>query len=147
MFNKYKILHALPLVGQTIIYDKPSSWAWFTNVIEDEKALLKLGKTYTVAETELNSSSTYVWLQEFPAPTDDVRQPFFNAEAFSWELPELNLEDLIGFFTFDMGHVNRKYGYGFKDTKGNIMHEGSPFVVIDFDSEPGRISMASFEEI
>ena len=64
MFDKYSILHGLPLPGQKIRFVAPAKWGYFTNVIADEKTLLVPGQEYTVRKTSLNSSSTYVYLEE-----------------------------------------------------------------------------------
>ena len=142
IFDKYGILHGLPKIGQKITYSKPSRFSWLPNVIEDEKRLLELGKNYTVDSCELNSSSTYVWLQEFPKDTDHM--PFFNMSAFTWELPVLNPVDLVGFTSLDMSTVKRTYGYGFKDLSGNILIKGDIYIVIDCDKS-GRIESAEWE--
>lgn len=141
IFDKHKVLHGLPLPGQTITYSRPSKWAWFTNVLENEKKLLELGKTYTVEKTELNSSSTYVWLEEFPDLED---RTFFSMEAFDWDTPELELKNLVGLTSYDMDAVKRTYGYGFKDIHWKVLIEGDPYIVIKCD-ESRRIIEAWFE--
>jgi hypothetical protein len=133
LFDKHKVLHGLPLPGQKIKYTKPSKFSWFTNVLEDEKNLLELGKEYTVRKTELNSSSTYVWLEEFWDDTIDEytqNQKFFNMWAFEWELPELNLDDLIGLDTHQI--LRLKHDVGIK-IDGLIEREGQPILVLEHD--------------
>jgi hypothetical protein len=89
IFDKYKVLHGLPKVGQKIKFIKPTR-SWFINVEKDAEKLIP-GQEYTVRKTELNSSSTYVWLEEFPNIFDysDGRdQPFFNMASFEWDKSE-----------------------------------------------------------
>lgn len=137
IFDKYSILHGLPKVGQKITFVKPI-FSWFINVKEDSKKLIP-GQEYTVRKTELNSSTTYVWLEEFPNifdpndPNDGRDQPFFNMVSFKWEKPELNLNDLIGFSVLEISTVNRSYGYGI-DIDGESWYEGTPTIVIESET-------------
>lgn len=145
IFDRYKILHGLPIPGQTITYVKPTKASWFKSVVEDEKNL-ELGEQYTVEKTELNSSSTYVWLKEFysdkePCGFCDDRIPFFNLHAFEWTLPELEMESLKGFSIHDMRLIKTKYGFGFEDTEGKTLIEGNPIIILDYD-ELGTITSA-----
>lgn len=82
LFEDRKEAMGFPKDGQKITYSKPTKVAWFKSVVDAEK-LLTLGNQYTVRRTELNSSSSYVWLEEFPE--DDRNQPFFSLWAFDWE--------------------------------------------------------------
>ena len=146
MFDKYKILHGLPVEGQKIKFIK-HTLSWFTNAMEDEKRLLEVGKEYTVYDTSLNSSSTYVWLKEFMKDgTDKYDNPFFNMSAFDWIKPELNLDDLIGFSPRDLSTLNYTYGYGIEfDNK--IWIKGNPIIVVEYVTEGklDRITRAYFK--
>jgi hypothetical protein len=138
MFDKYKILHGLPLEGQKITFIKPTL-SWFKNVNEDTKKLV-VGQEYTVRKTELNSSSTYVWLEEFPNifdpndPLDGRDQPFFNIGSFKWDNPKLDLYDLIGFDPRDLGSLSMTYGYGI-ELDGKVWLEGSPMLVVEYETD------------
>jgi len=84
VFEKDKERMGLPKDGQKITFTQPCEQAWFTNVVKDQE-LLETGKEYTVRKTNLNSSSTYVWLEEIE-PYDTERDlPFFNIWSFDWE--------------------------------------------------------------
>jgi hypothetical protein len=115
LFENYKILHGLPKEGQKIIFKGEKVFSWFTNVIEDTKKLIP-GQEYTVRKTQLNSSSTYVWLEEFPNifdpndPNDGRDQPFFSMHSFKWELPEIDPDELVGFTDNDSRLLDRTYG-------------------------------------
>jgi len=117
MFDRYKILHGLPNVGQKITFIKPTP-SWFTNVEEDAKLLIP-GKEYTVRKTLLNSSSTYVWLKELDKEEEGRDLPFFNMASFKWEKPEIDMKDLEGFHLRDLLTLNRTYGWGILNYKGN----------------------------
>lgn len=114
MFKQYEILHGLPKEGQKIVYKTPTKFALHRWAIDNE-ALLTLGETYTVKKVNLNSSSTYVYLQEFYDDTlDEYRetQKFFSMGAFEWEKPKIEPSDLVGFTARDLRTLNRVYGYG-----------------------------------
>ncbi len=89
IFDIFKRENNLPEVGQKIKFVKPMK-SWFINVEEDTKKLV-VGQEYTVRKTQINSSSTYVWLEEFPNifdpndPMDGRDQPFFSMWSFEWE--------------------------------------------------------------
>jgi hypothetical protein len=149
IFNDRKILHGLPKVGQTITFIEPTR-SWFINVNEDAKKLIP-GKEYTVRKTQLNSSSTYVWLEEFPNifddndPNDGRDQPFFNMHSFEWEPPELDPKDLIGkFFASDIRSLHRTYGWGIQ-LKDDVCYDGSPMLVVDYDKNE-MVTDAYFKE-
>ena len=117
LFDTRQFLHGLPVPGQKITYIKPTKFAFHSNVIEDEKELLVLGNQYTVKSVQLNSSSTYVVLEEFYVEgLDEYRnnQKSFNMGAFSWDTPELPLAGLIGFSKKDLYHVMRNYKISIK---------------------------------
>lgn len=132
IFNSRKILHGLPKEGQKIKFVKPTKWALHTNVIEDEK-LLELGKEYTVKKTELNSSSTYVYLEEFWDDDMDMyrnNQKSFSMGAFEWELPEIDLDELIGLGQNDMCMLSNTYRVGV-ELNGETLYKGDPVLVIE----------------
>jgi hypothetical protein len=73
-----------PKDGQKVIFKTPAKFAFHTKVVTDQN-LLEIGKEYTVRKTQLNSSSSYVWLEEIPTYDEEHDQPFFNLWAFDWE--------------------------------------------------------------
>jgi hypothetical protein len=127
IFDNRKILHAYPKDGQKIKTITNKTNSWFLQVVEDTKKL-EIGKEYTVLKTELNSSSSYVWLSEFGGDM------FFNLHSFEWELPKLDPNDLIGFFISDLNTVHYKYGFGVQVGE-DIRHEGSPMIVVKCEHE------------
>ena len=134
MFDDRQFLHGLPVRGQKVKYVKPTEWHWFTNVLEDEK-LLELGKEYTVRKVQLNSSSTYVFLEEFwDENLDEYRhnQKFFNMHAFEWEKPELDLQMLIGRDPRDCAVLYRTYNIGITEN-GRVWYKGEPMLCMDYD--------------
>lgn len=72
-----------PEDGQKVVFSEPLSIHWFTNVVEDQK-LLEVGKQYTVRKTQLNSSSSFVWLEEVEVYDAERDLPFFNLWSFDW---------------------------------------------------------------
>ena len=83
LFGTHK---SLPVPGQQIIFVKPTR-SFFINSNVDQQNLV-IGEKYTVRKTLVNSSSTQVWLEEFPNIFDDESgfdQPFFNLSSFSWD--------------------------------------------------------------
>jgi len=149
IFNSRKILHGLPKEGQKIKFTKPTKFALHTNVIEDEK-LLELGKEYTVKKTELNSSSTYVYLEEFWDDDMDMyrnNQKAFSMHSFEWELPEINLDELIGLGQTDMCMLSNTYKVGV-ELNGETLYKGDPVLVIEV-SDPsyrGHITKAFWKK-
>jgi hypothetical protein len=127
IFDDRKILHGFPKDGQKIKAITNKTNSWFLSVVEDTKKL-EIGKEYTVLKTELNSSSSYVWLSEFGGDM------FFNLHSFEWELPKLDPNDLIGFFVSDMNTIHYKYGFGVQRGE-DIRHEGSPMIVVKCEHE------------
>ena len=73
-----------PNDGQKITFKEPIKIHWFTNVVGDQK-LLEVGKEYTVRKTQLNSSSSFVWLEELESYDKERDMPFFNLWSFTWE--------------------------------------------------------------
>ena len=55
----------LPRIGGKVTF-KGTQKFWFTNMVEDAKKLLEIGKEYTVSKIELASSWCGIVLQEFP---------------------------------------------------------------------------------
>lgn len=109
LFDKYKILHALPRIGQKVKYTKPTTIHWFTSTVENEKDLV-LGQEYTVRDTELNSSSTYIWLEEFPSTNGDERgNKQFTVGSFSWEKTFPTPEELVGYNVRDLFRLQHSF--------------------------------------
>jgi hypothetical protein len=135
IFDDRQYLHGLPKPGQKVKYIKPTKFAFHSNVIEDEKNLLELGKEYTVHKVNLNSSSTYVILEEFYVQgLDEYRnnQKCFNMHAFEWELPEINLEQLIGDNPNDLSVLNRTYNIGITKN-GKVWYPGERMLCIEHE--------------
>ena len=146
--NRDSVLFGLPLPGQKIIFSKETKWHWFTNVIKDEARLLTLGETYTVRKTELASSATYVWLEEFPDETQDGReQPFFNMHAFKWIPPEIDFTKLIGLDARRCLQLRSTYGVGMylNGVPYREETERDPIVCIEYDRNE-IVTYASFWE-
>ena len=136
IFDDRQYLHGLPKPGQKIKYSKPTKFAFHTNIIEDENNLLELGKEYTVKQVNLNSSSTYVVLEEFWVQgLDEYRnnQKCFNMHAFEWEKPEINLEELIGKNPSDMSMLHNTYKIGITEN-GEIRYVGDPMLCIEHET-------------
>jgi len=130
MFDKYKILHGFPKEGQKIRFLR-TTMSWFTNVMDDSKLLIE-GKEYTVRKTQLNSSSSHVWLEEFPDINNDGRdQPFFNLASFEWEKPEIDMKDLIGYHFMDLTYLHDTYGWSV--LYNGRYTEGSPKLMTELD--------------
>ena len=147
LFDDRQFLHGLPVRGQKIKYVKPTKFAFHTNVIEDEKNLLELNKEYTVRRVELNSSSTYVSLEEFWVEgLDEYRnnQKCFSMHAFSWEKPELDTSRLIGRDPRDCAPIHYSYGYGVS-LNGEIRYEGTPTLYATYDNESYTITQAELK--
>lgn len=72
-----------PEDGQKVVFSEPLTIHWFTNVVKDQE-LLEIGKQYTVRKTQLNSSSSFVWLEELEAYDVERDLPFFNLWSFDW---------------------------------------------------------------
>lgn len=140
LFNKFSILLGLPKVGQKITFVRVTP-SYFTNVKEDTERLLEIGKEYTVRDVEINSSSTHVWLEEFPNIFDsknEVDQPFFNMSSFEWNTPELDLEELKGFYISDIFQLRHTYGYGI-EIDGMVIFKGEPMLSIEsFKTDRGE---------
>lgn len=135
MFDDRQFLHGLPVRGQKIKYVRPTQFAFHTNVIEDEKNLLELGKEYTVRKVNLNSSSTYVFLEEFwDEGLDEYRfnQKFFNMHAFDWQMPEIDLDLLIGRDPRDAAYLHNTYKIGITKN-GTVWYEGDPMLCIEYE--------------
>ena len=73
-----------PKDGQKIIFANPIEIHWFTNVVKDQE-LLEVGQEYTVRKTQLNSSSSFVWLEELEPYDTERDMPFFSLWCFDWE--------------------------------------------------------------
>ena len=142
MFKTYEILHGLPKEGQKITYKNVTKFALHSNAIDNE-ALLTLGETYTVKKVNLNSSSTYVYLQEFHDDTlDEYRatQKFFSMQAFEWEKPKIEPSDLVGFTARDLRILNRVYGYGVILYSGYVTVMSDPPIICNIDDNEFIVS-------
>jgi hypothetical protein len=93
-FEKQKEEMGFPKDGQKIIFKEPAKFTFFKNVIDDQE-LLKVGQEYTVKKTNLNSSSSYVWLEEIPTYDQERDLPFFSLWSFTWEGDRRNSKGLI----------------------------------------------------
>jgi hypothetical protein len=82
--NEAKREMGFPEDGQKVVFSEPLTIHWFTNVVKDQE-LLEIGKEYTVRKTQLNSSSSFVWLEEVEAYDAERDLPFFNLWSFDWE--------------------------------------------------------------
>jgi len=84
LYAKQKEKKGFPKDGQKVTFTTPTKFAFRNNVVADQD-LLEVGKEYTVRRTQLNSSSSYVWLEEIPVYNEEHDLPFFNLWAFDWE--------------------------------------------------------------
>lgn len=135
MFDDRQFLHGLPVRGQKIKYVRPTKFAFHSNVIEDEKNLLELGKEYTVRKVNLNSSSTYVFLEEFWIEgLDEYRnnQKFFSMHAFDWEKPEIDLSLLVGRDPRDVINLHNTYNIGITEN-GKLRYMGDRVLCIEHE--------------
>jgi hypothetical protein len=147
LFDDRQFLHGLPVRGQKIKYVKPTKFAFHTNVIEDEKNLLELNKEYTVRRVELNSSSTYVSLEEFWVEgLDEYRnnQKCFNMHAFCWDKPPIDTTRLIGRDPRDCAILHRSYGCGLT-VNGETRYEGTPMLHVEYDTASYTITQAELK--
>jgi hypothetical protein len=141
LFDDRQFLHGLPVRGQKIKYVKPTKFAFHSNIIEDEKNLLELGKEYTVRRVNLNSSSTYVSLEEFWIEgLDEYRnnQKSFNMHAFSWEKPPIDPERMIGRDYRDCAMLHHSYGCGVTVNE-KVLYAGVPMLHVEATTE-GKIT-------
>ena len=81
--NKEKM--GFPKDGQKIIFKEPLTTHWFKNIIDDQVRYLAINQEYTVRKTQLNSSSSFVWLEELRPYNDEQDLPFFSLWSFDWE--------------------------------------------------------------
>jgi hypothetical protein len=147
LFDDRQFLHGLPVRGQKIKYVKPTKFAFHTNVIEDEKNLLELNKEYTVRRVELNSSSTYVSLEEFWVEgLDEYRnnQKCFNMHAFCWDKPPIDTTRLIGRDPRDCAILYSSYGCGLT-VNGEPRYEGTPMLHVEYDTASYTITQAELK--
>ena len=158
IFDDRQFLHGLPIKGQKVKYVNPTEFAFHTNVIENEN-LLELGKEYTVRSSDhigrlfvLNSSSTYVCLEEFwDEDLDEYRhnQLSFNMHAFEWVKPEIDPSMLIGRDPRDCAMLHNTYRCGVTQN-GKLWYEGDPMLYIEYEmladiSHSLRITKAYFQ--
>lgn len=138
-----KMIHGLPTDGQKIKFTKPSEWGFFTSMIKDQE-LLELDKEYTVRKTQLNSSSTYVWLEEIECYDTERDLPFYNLGSFEWVLPEIDVTLLISLNVRECLHLHYFHKMGIK-FDGKIFYEGSPMLVLEYDPSNGNVTKAYYE--
>jgi hypothetical protein len=83
-----------PEDGQKVIFKRPLSSHWFKNIIDDQVRYLAINQEYTVRKTQLNSSSSFVWLEELRPYNKEQDLPFFSLCAFDWEgKPKSSVEE------------------------------------------------------
>ena len=82
--NESKKEMGFPRDGQKVVFKEPLTIHWFSNVVQDQN-LLEIGKEYTVRKTQLNSSSSFIWLEEVEVYSTEHDLPFFNLWSFDWE--------------------------------------------------------------
>jgi hypothetical protein len=143
LFDRYKVLHGLPKPGQKIKFREAAKYAFIPQTAQSEHNLLEQGQEYTVRDVELNSSSTYVWLEEFPE--ENGHDVFFNLHSFDWVMPDLPPEDLIGFYVSDLGIVRYKRDIGV-EVNGEVVYVGTPVYSITVNSDE-KIIAAVIKEI
>lgn len=134
MVDDRQFLYGLPVRGQKVKYTKPSTWCFHTNILENEN-MLEVGKEYTVRRVQLNSSSTYVCLEEFwEEGLDEYRhnQKAFNMHAFEWEKPEIDPSMLIGRDPRDCSMLHHTYKCGITQN-GKLWYEGDPMLHIEYE--------------
>jgi len=84
--NNGKLLEFnLPKKGDKVTFVEYIKWHWFTNVKEDEKKFLEIGKEYTVKTCQPASSSIYLTLEEIEVYDEQRGLPFFVLNQFDWE--------------------------------------------------------------
>jgi hypothetical protein len=100
--------------------------------MEDQKKLI-IGNEYTVRKTQLNSSSSYVWLEEFPSENDDDEgSPFFSLSSFEWCPPPFEPSDLIGLHGATVLRIRDTYPVGIF-MNGQLVASGDPIIAIRCD--------------
>jgi len=120
IFDNLKPLMGFPADGQQIHFVQPAKRHWFTSVIEDQK-LLSVGGLYRVRKTELNSSSSYVWLED--VFRKDGTRPFFNLHSFEWERTPPTQEQLQGVHYVELAEFPDVFGVDVY-VNGEIFSEG-----------------------
>jgi hypothetical protein len=141
LFDKHKILNGLPKIGQKIKFREAAKFAFLPQTAQAEFNLLEKGQEYTVREVELNSSTTYVWLEEFP--DDGPNEVFFNMHSFDWDAPELDPQELIGFYDSDLGILRYKRPNIGIEVDGELRYEGTP--TYSFETKDCRIINAKIK--
>jgi hypothetical protein len=148
MFKTEEILHGLPREGQKITYNNVTKFALHRDAINNEK-LLTIGESYTVKRVNLNSSSTYVCLEEFWIEgLDEYRnnQKIFNMHAFSWEKPKIEPSDLIGLNVRRLQALNRSYGYSIELFTGYIHVMTDSPIICNIDDNQFIVSAKYIDE-
>ena len=144
LFDKYQVFYNLPRPGTKVTFTKKTKFAFFKSTIENED-LLELGAEYTVKKVNLNSSSTYVYLEEFWDENLDTyrfNQKAFNIGAFTWPEVGINPQDLVGFTVRDCYSFCSDGKIGIKEG-GELLFAGEK--IIEIESEKGIITKAQYE--
>jgi len=81
--QKEKEKLGFPKDGQKVVFKNPCTVHWFNNLVKDQE-LLEVGREYTVRKTKLNSSSSFIWLEELEVYDKERDLPFFTLWAFDW---------------------------------------------------------------
>lgn len=138
-----KMIHGFPKDGQKIKFTKPSEFGFFTTTIEDQK-FLEVGKEYTVNKTQLNSSSSYVWLEEIECHDTESYVPFYNLGSFEWVPPEIDLGQLVGVSVRQCLFLRRYHKIGIKIDNEIVCH-GTPMLILDYDQSNDTVTKAYYE--
>lgn len=141
--NGIKMIHGLPEDGQKIKFTKPLEWGFFKCTIEDQK-FLEIGREYTVKKTQLNSSSTYVWLEEIECYNTKSDLPFYNLGAFEWNLLEIDLNLLVGLNVRQCFLLRHYHKIGIK-IDNEVLFRGSPMLILDYDKSSDAVIKAYYE--
>lgn len=138
-----KMIHGLPNDGHKIKFTKPSEWGFINSTVDDQ-VFLETGKEYTVKKTQLNSSSTYVWLEEIECYDTERDLPFYNLGAFEWNLPEINLDLLVGLDVRQCFSLRHYHKIGIKIDNDVVLH-GCPMLILNYDKSNDRVIKAYYE--
>ena len=147
LFKQREILHGLPNPGDKVTYTKPTKFAFFNNIIDDEK-LLVIDKEYTVVKVQLNSSSTYVYLKEFWIEGLDEyynNQQMFNMHAFTWVEPLIDPKALIGLHCRDVLRLQHRYNIEFDEYPRLTIDPNLKTIVFEYDIKQYIITNAYFK--
>ena len=83
-------------------------------------------------------------MEEIECYDPERELPFYNLGSFTWEIPELNLDDLIGRNVRDCLMLNRCYDFGI--TYGDVVYcEGDTTLILEYDKTANRVTKAYFK--